>query len=198
MSLVAQSSEPESSSPVKVIQASDTVKSSAHVSQLLSIANHSGQFLMLPDNLENKVEVDNEARKAARETFVMAHVRLRDLIDEQHRWGLQQSRSEAKATELIETSVELHKSQTKSTDELRRPSLVLNARVRQFVGHGWIAWVGDGLPDTRSLHGVGPSPDLAMKAFDKMFFDIQEIPRGPEKPPEPPPPPSTPKKRKTK
>lgn len=178
MAHVASSAPEPEDKPISVVRASDNEKSMQQVGQLLNIAGHSGQFLIKPDNFENRVEIDAEATRIARQTFELAHLQLRNLIDEQKRWALTLTPAEKSAEEIIQSSTRLNDQKITNVKLYNRPSIFLRPNVRKF-NVGWIAWTGDGLPDMNCLHGIGASPALAMKAFDEAYYDLQKHEPGP-------------------
>ncbi len=167
-----QTNTPDDDREIRIARLADTQKSEAHISQLLAVANHASQFLLIGGAFDNKVEADTAATAEARKTYELAHIRLRGLIDEEHRWAIRDSHAEARATELMVASKQLLEQRTKNLAVLNRPSIFLNCRIAKFTV-GWIAWAGGEVPTLSSLHGKGASPELAQKAFDDAYYTLE-------------------------
>ncbi len=121
--------------------------------------------------------------KTARETYELAHIKLRDLIDENGRWDMVPGPAEQKTTDILAATEKLYDQKTINAKILNRPSVFLNARIARF-DVGWIAWVGDGVPNKSSLHAIGESPAVAMKNFDEVYYDVQQASKASVVPPE--------------
>ena len=177
MSHVATATQPPNNSDedgAKITFMADTQKSDAHVSQLIAIANHSMQMLVRPDSFDERVEIDADAQAQARKTYELAHLQLRNLIDEPNRWSLRQTENEKQTSGLIDATQKLYDQKTTNAKIYNRPSVFMRPRVRLF-NVGWICWTGDELPSSNCVHGIGESPALAMKAFDDAYYAIEKL-----------------------
>ena len=171
---ISQRENPEEQRTTSIVRMAETQKSDAHISQLLAIANHSMQLLVKPDALDDKVEIDPASQEQARKTYELVHIQLRNLIDEPRRWTLESTEHEKESSKLIDSTVKLYDAKIATQKSYNRPSTFLRPKVRLFTV-GWIAWTGDGPPTQTSLHGRGSTPAEALKNFDEVYYDIEEL-----------------------
>lgn len=175
MSKVATSAPgPEKDEPISIGRLADTQKSDAHVAQLLHIGEYCSKYLCCRLEVGETFEINPTLTKECVETLALVHVRLRDLIDEQRRWSLDPSVHEREASKLVDSTLELYSEKTKNAKLYNRPAIFLRPRIGRFE-RGWITWVGGDSPMHRDLHGIGDTPELAMKAFDTAFYDQQKL-----------------------
>lgn len=179
MSKVASSSPDPDKDTLTLQRQPDTHKSDAHVSQLLAIGNHSMQLLVLPTNVSEAVDANPDAVKTALETFQLAHLQLRNLIDETRRWTLDRTEGEKESSSLVQSTLDLYNEKTNNAKTHNRPSVFLRPKIMQLE-LGWVVWVGGDLPRKSDLHGIGDSPELAMKAFDSVYYTVQKIAETPQ------------------
>ncbi len=184
--------EPEGDPKVLFVRSTDVQKTGEQIQQLLNIANHSAQVLCRPDSVESKLDVDDVALKEARKTYELVNLQLRQMVDEQLRWSLVPSALETRMSAAVTKHEEMVAARIEVAKNATRPSVFLQPQVRLF-NVGWIAWLGDGMPESSSLHGVGRTPAEAMQAFDRAFFQAQSTA---DTVPVPPPAPPAPKRRK--
>lgn len=160
--------------PIAIGRLADTQKSDAHVAQLIHIAEQSSKYLWFRQEIGESLEVDKTLQDESRKTLELAHLRLRELIDESRRWSLDPSAHEREATKLIDSTLALYDQKTINAKIYNRPSIFLRPKIGRFDA-GWIAWIGGDLPTRRDLHALGDSPALAMQAFDDAYYDLQKI-----------------------
>ncbi len=179
MSKVISSSPDPDKDTLTLQRQPDTHKSDAHVSQLLAICNHSMQLLVLPTNVSDAVEANPDAVRTALTTFQLAHLQLGNLIDERRRWTLDRTEGEKESSSLVQSTLDLYNEKTNNAKTHNRPSVFLRPKIMQLE-LGWVVWVGGDMPRKSDLHGIGDSPELAMKAFDSVYYTVQKIAETPQ------------------
>lgn len=133
---------------------------------LLNISHHCLNLLISHQEVGTETKMDPDAVKAASDTYCLAQLQLRHLIDDQARWKID-TRDKVQA-EKIKTL----KAQRESIRELQRPSRIYSAKVGRFEVEGrhvWLAWIGGPVPTESDLVAEGLSPAHAMSAFDEAF-----------------------------
>jgi len=135
---------------------------SHQIGALLSIVGAAGNFLISGESLRSRDEHEETARAEALKTFELANLQLRNIVDEQERWTIQHP------DEVEEMELQMADARLGMLREMRRPSLVMSAKVRFVEALGkWVAWVGDLVDGT--LHGSGNTPAEALAAFDVVY-----------------------------
>lgn len=135
---------------------------SHQIGALLSIFGAAGNFLISGESLRSRDEHESDARDEAAKTFALANLQLRNILDEQARWMIQHP------DEMEQLEREMGDARLALLNDMRRPSLVMSAKVRYIEAYGkWIAWVGDLVDGT--LHGSGETPSAALAAFDVVY-----------------------------
>lgn len=204
MVLVATATDPDNPNPKKgaqVIRVADITRTVQQANTLLGIAAQSANLLVKSHDIGTTVEIDPVAAEAARKTYELAHVRLRDLIDDEARWGKDDDLRPA-FDKLHASQAKVHEAEALLADKQKelvaasmRPSVFLGAHVRQFAlptgEKVWVAFLGSA-PHPDSVVGEGASPKEAMDAFDRAYEAKVEQP-GPslqgqlQDPPDEPP-----------
>lgn len=164
--------EPDNDPKVLFVRSTDVQKTGEQIQQLLNIANHSAQVLCRPDSVDSRVDVDDVALEQSRKTYEAVNLQLRQLLDEQNRWALVPSALEERMNAAVSKHEEMVAARIELARNATRPSVFLQPQVRLF-NVGWIAWLGDGLPESNSLHAIGRTPAEAMQAFDRAFYQAQ-------------------------
>lgn len=157
----------------------DTHKSDAHVSQLLAISQHVAAYLWSKDEPGTAVDSDPTLLSESRKTFELVQLRLRGLIDEERRWTLDRTEGEKESSSLVQSTLDLYNEKTNNAKTHNRPSVFLRPKIMQLE-LGWVVWVGGDMPRKSDLHGIGDSPELAMKAFDSVYYTVQKIAETPQ------------------
>lgn len=177
--LVSTSAPDENRAKLQVIRVADVARTANQIGTLLNLTNSVMPFLIQHPEIGTAPAQDPEATKSARDTYLLAQHRLRDLIDDQARWGaeddmrkpfeaLQESQRAAQEaeTELAKAKTELVKSGT-------RPCVQLNAKVAQMSVDGqprWVCWFGPH-PGQTDLVAMGRSAEEAMRLFDQKYTE---------------------------
>ncbi len=175
---------PPEDRPVDVTRMADTQKSDAHVAQLLHIAENCAKNLYARTSVGEVLDISKVLTEECEKTFALAHIRIRDLIDEQRRWSLDPTANERESSKLIDSTMALYDQKTINAKIYNRPSIFLRPRLGKF-DQGWFAWIGGDAPTSRDLHGRGDSPALAMQAFDEAYYDLRNAVEA--QPPQPAP-----------
>lgn len=168
MSKVATYAPDPDDRPTAIVHTSDVQKSDSQIGQLLHILARCETVLVVPDSFEQRVAVDSIAIEEARKTYALTHTRLRDLVDETGRWGLQRTHNEREAAKIITASARLYRAKTKNATIHNRPSIFLRSKIGIFDA-GWICWVGGENPTPRDLHAIGRTPEEACLNFDRVW-----------------------------
>jgi hypothetical protein len=177
--LVSTSAPDDNRAKLQVIRVADVARTANQIGTLLNLTNSVMPFLIQNPEVGTAVAQNDEAAKSARETYLLAQTRLRDLVDDQARWGseddmrkpfeaLQASQRAAQEAEakLSKAKVDLLKSAT-------RPCVQLAAKVAQLQVDGearWVCWFGPH-PQQTDLVGVGRSAEEAMRRFDERYTE---------------------------
>lgn len=197
---------PEGSTPTKLVQFNSLERLVTQVNTLLAVVDKTHDLLQTGHDVGASVETDPQAKEECRKTHELAHLRLRDILDDQQRWGAQDPQHDRLVQRLIESNLKVHEEQRRSVAEARRPSALLRAtcRVASLMLDGqravrWVAFLG-AQPTNDGLVGIGASPDEAMRNLDARYLEKLELAQAleQESPPEPPAPPAMPKPRKKK
>jgi hypothetical protein len=154
-------------SPVQLTSLNNLERTQQQVQTLLNIASNCENVLVFETEIGSSVEVEDDVQESATETYLAAHVQLRNIIDDMSRWGDTDS-GEIQTRQLVEGNVNLLKKQQAAIDEQSKPHRRLNCQLRLFQ-NGWVAWVGAETPNSDTLHGIGTSPELALEAFDRNY-----------------------------
>lgn len=187
MPLVAQQVPPDPDDrPIAVVRASDIEKTGSQVAVLCQIFESTSNFLAVPANADQRIEVDETAKAEALKTFELCNTRMRDIIDSD-RWDLKMTPAEESSARTLEAQTKKIEAQTALLVTANAPHIQLNPQIRFFPGVGWVAWLGGGLPDMMKLHGRGNSPAQAFDAFDRNFRQIAVINAAAAATPPPPP-----------
>lgn len=163
---------------IQVIRVADVTRTAAQANILLGIAAQASQLLAKTSEIGTTVEIDPDAAKTAKDTYELAHVRLRDLIDDPQRWSafddMKQAFDTLQASQnrVLEAELELTKDRARLVRESNRPCFVLGAGVRQMsLPDGklvWVSFIGQ-FPQPDGIIGEGASPEEALAAFDAAY-----------------------------
>lgn len=165
---------PENEGP-HLYRVRDTEKSESQVKQLLEIIGGCRSQLFHSSQIGETVEKHPVVEAQAAKTFELAHLQLRNIIDDQSRWIMAPSQAERDATSLVDATMKLYDAKTHNVKVLSRPCIYLRPKICKFPDIGWCAWIGGDLPRKNDLHGTGTSPSAAMNAFDEAFTHEQLI-----------------------
>jgi hypothetical protein len=192
---------------VQVVRVADVSRTAAQANILLGVAGQSLPLLLRSHEIGTNVEVDPEAVTAARETFKMAHIRLRDLLDSEPRWSVDDDMRaafdamHAAQTRVATAEAELTEEKSRLMTESRRPCFALSANLRKFgtaAGPVWVAFLGP-MPNPDGLVGEGSSPEEALAAFDVCYHEkVKPVSSLEVRPAEPEPAKPAPRKRNKK
>lgn len=180
---MTKTSEPpdETPHPAAPIGRNWPVKTAQQLRVLIAVMRETGELICAGENFCSRDQPENDAREQAAKTYEMAAIRMRDILDDQTRWQAVDpaDRLEDKIEE-IDSAISQVRLQT--LQQMQRPSIALQARVQFLPNLGkWAAWVGD--LGTASLHGLGPTPEIAMAMFDEVYRN--GFPQQPQKKPAP-------------
>jgi hypothetical protein len=174
---------------IQVIRVADVTRTNVQANILLGIASQASQLLVKSHEIGTTLEIDPDAAKTARETFELAHVRLRDLIDETVRWTPDDDMRpafeslQASQAKVLDAEASLDNERAKLSRESQRPCFLLGARVRQFARNdgslAWVAFLGD-FPQQDGLTGEGMSAQEALEAFDAAYSTQLSAPDAPQ------------------
>ncbi len=146
-----------------------------HVDCLLGISGHLRFFINVdPETTEN--EVDGGVHCAAVATLVKVFDRLDSILDDRSRWDMTgQSKLMESITELYAQQIDLYKkqvlfteAQTKSSEQIQRPSFKLSPTLAE-MGDQYVAYWGDINTRGRAIIGMGKTPNEALADFDAAF-----------------------------
>jgi len=182
MVIVANATDPDNPNPRKggtqVVRIADVTRTVQQANILLGIAGQAANLLVRSHDVGTTVEIDPVAAKSARETYEMAHTRLRDMIDDELRWSRDDDmkpafdRLHSMQAKVGEAEALLAGKQKELVEASLRPSVALGANVRQYPlengGTLWLAFLGQ-MPHPNSLLGEGQSPAEAMHNFDLAY-----------------------------
>jgi hypothetical protein len=144
------------------------------VNTLLSIFQHTGQFLMGAAANEMEAikggQIDGGAKIAAEQTFAQVCAKLDTILADPDRWTLSTQTTMEKA--LTEAYGENAKMLHEQAEAYRRTGLP-QARYTPALFHlpagPWVAVLGDPKNLEGSVVGMGDSPQEALDAFDSQF-----------------------------
>ncbi len=171
----------ENRSSQTVVRISDPNRTRAQIQSLLTILAQCEHTLIRGGEIGSLVEVNKKAEDAAAETYALAQLQLRNIIDENPRWQLNVTDGDRYLEKLAEAQHAVINDQRENLDLLKRPHRRLNANIQFFPEmNAWIAWLGNSAPTRLCLHGVGPSPVEAFEDFDAAFLKRVEKPKAPE------------------
>jgi hypothetical protein len=169
-----------------LLHSTEDERNVSQIGMLLQIREQASQLLVRQEQIGSPWTVDEEAVKDARETFTLAGVRLRDLIDEQRRWGLDPNEIDIKTAAVLDLKIEESENRIQTQEKMRSPSAFYRTQLRRIEYPAgklvWVCWLGANEPTLNDVHGFGQTPAEACQAFDAEFH--KAIPPE-EKPPAP-------------
>lgn len=172
MNVITASPEgPNSNRKVQVVRLTDIEKTTGQVDVLLKIADHCSGIFFEPTALENRCDRPQAASDTALKTFELAHLQLRQLIDEQSRWSTEDRVDEGLVDEMLENSIALLAEQRSRLAEASRPSRRFQPRLAKLESGQWIAWYGFPEPVLAAPRGLGSTPEEAVQDFDRNFVE---------------------------
>jgi hypothetical protein len=151
-------------SPVQLTTLNNLERTQQQVQTLLSITANCESVLVFQTETGDTVEVPDEVKDSAAETYLAVQHQLRNIVLDPIRWDNSDT-GDIQTRELVEGNVSLLKKQQDLLSEQAKPHRRLNCQMKLFQ-NGWVAWVGAELPTSDTLHGIGTSPELALAAFD--------------------------------
>lgn len=170
--------EPAGKPGVAVVRVADVARTGAQVGILLNAIGASSQLLRSDAEVGTTVDIHPDAREEAAKTYALAHLRLRDLIDETTRWGAEDDSAEVfralhhAQLRAVEAEAALSKEREATRVELRRPSRLLGAQLGAFPTSEttvvWLAYLGR-YPTSNGLVGQGDTPEKALADFDLKY-----------------------------
>lgn len=146
-------------------------------------------------------DVDPEAKEAARKTLVLAFHQLDNLIEEQMRWGVADSETEAEAKQLLRTETERVAADAAIKRLWAQPFYTLRAHLYRTPLGRFVA-----MDEQNALQGWGATPKEAIESFNRAFensvapatADEEEDPKPEAKKESAPPQPAEKPARKTR
>lgn len=167
-----------------ILHSTEDERNVSQIGMLLQIREQSGQFLAHQEQIGSPWTVDAEAVDDARKTFTLAGIRLRDLLDEQKRWTLDPNAIDIKTAAVLDLKIRDASSMMKLRERVQAPSAVYKTQLRKIeLRPGklvWVCWLGGLEPTHFDCHGMGDTPQEAMKAFDDAFMVSIQQPLPPE------------------
>lgn len=109
-------------------------------------------------------DVDPEAKEAARKTLVLAFHQLDNLIEEQMRWGVADSETEAEAKQLLRTETERVAADAAIKRLWAQPFYTLRAHLYRTPLGRFVA-----MDEQHALQGWGATPKEAIDSFNRAF-----------------------------
>jgi hypothetical protein len=153
---------------VSVVRIADPKRTHQQVHTLLSIMAQCEHTLIKDAEMGTSLEVNAKAEQAAAETYALASLQLRNIIDDMDRWVLNASDGDKYLERLAEAQHSIIQDQKENLDLMRKPHRRLGAKLI-FVGAAWVCFLGEQLTE-QCLHGIGRSPAEACEAFDDAFL----------------------------
>lgn len=160
----------DDSTPLQLIRLNNTERTSVQIKTLLEVVSSCENAVIIIPETGCTVEMEDVIKQSATETYLAAQIRLRDILDDQARWGLADEKDD-QAADLVEGNLMIQDAQMAALKASQLPHRKLNCQLRLF-DVGWIAWTGGENPLTDVLHGIGRSPEEALAAFDKNYATI--------------------------
>jgi hypothetical protein len=178
-SIVPAGGSPKFPSPVNVPLREVTTQN--QVNTLLGILGMSitalGFSIRDQDDLESSVPQENrrlpgEALVAAENTFINVLERLDAIVKDERRWSSSfQDKIEADYQAAYAENIAYLEAQKKAAQELASPHQQLRPDLVRLQDGSWCCLKGDP-KSPGSIIGVGPSPELAVQAFDDAFRGV--------------------------
>ena len=172
--------------PVQLLRLNGLERLEQQVKILCGISSTCEQVLAVSEDEDSTLEIDEKVTGCAIETYVAAHMQLRNIIDDSARWGATDP-TDCSTEDLVKGNARIQEKQMEALRQSQMPHRKLNCQLKLFQT-GWIAWMGGEFPSSSLLHGIGSSPEEALNNFDINY--IQRLKQTEdhlrEKPPEPP------------
>lgn len=144
-------------------------RTAQQVGSLLAIVNHLKDFTAQSPEAGQTLDVSAEVRKQADDTTCAAMHQLRNIVDDMSRWTSVMTPLEDAHAAMIRANVKLIDAQRNSVDASNRPSVRFQAPlVRTKDGYAAV------LVETDEILGVGPTPDAALRDFDRNFVHLSD------------------------
>lgn len=124
--------------------------------------------------------VDSEAKIECQKTMWAAADRLQKILADDNRWSLDfQIKTEkhfeevaARQKEVLETQRLAAIQQLEASREITTPHFRYKPALCRMTDGNWLAFLGDIEDLANSIQGVGPTPQVAIDAFDAAFAGV--------------------------
>ena len=164
--------EPNGNGPGKSVQSVfhtlDTVeRTAAQVSILRGILDTTHDFLISSKSATEGFEVIRPAAvEEANKTAELAFLQMRNIIDQQARWGHEETDTGREAKAFLEAETKRSTVDCALKEQLMRPFYMLRAQVFRTDSGRFVA-----VNDSQTIVGFGATPEEAAQAFDQTFVD---------------------------
>lgn len=146
-------------------------RTSVQIQLLLAIAENARAYLAESKNLSDGYEIDPEAKAAASRTAVHAFAQLDNIIDDQPRWGREDTDTEKDARELLQAETERVKANAKLTQRMSQPFIFLQAQLHRTSTGKILATTAEG-----GVHAFGNTAEEAVTNFNRAFVEATHLP----------------------
>jgi hypothetical protein len=176
-----------------ILHSTEDEKNVSQIGILLEVRNESSRFLMSNPSIGTVVEMDPEAVKDARETYTLAGLQLRNLLDANERWTLVKNDIDVKTAAVLDLKIVEHNTRIAREKALQTPTAIYRPSIRKLeLSPGalkWVCWLGTNEPTHFDVHGIGDTAAEAAAAFDSAFVHalatpppVQQQPAAPAAP----------------
>lgn len=146
-------------------------RTSAQIQLLLAIAEGARAFLGENKSVTDGFEIDKESKEAARTTAIHAFAQLDNIVDDQIRWGREDTDTEKDARELLQAETERVRANAKLMQRMSQPFIFLQAQLHRTHTGKILASTPSG-----GVHAFGDTADEAVKNFNRAFEEATHLP----------------------
>lgn len=142
------------------------------VQTLLQIAGCMHMVLTQPPDTEypKRPELDGEVKSSAEATLIKACAQLDNIVDDNARWTTNtQDNLERKLTDVYDGQLKVFESQIAVNLLFQTPHHRFRPLIFPTVEGEYLVVLGDPKHLDEAIYGLGPTPELALKAFDEVF-----------------------------
>jgi len=150
-------------------------RTSAQIQLLLSIAEGARNYLGENKSVTDGFEIDKDSKEAARNTAVHAFAQLDNIIDDQARWGREDTDTEKDARELLQAETERVRANARLANRMSQPFIFLQAQLHRTHTGKILATTQAG-----GVHAFGDTAEEAVTNFNRAFVEATHLPVIPQ------------------
>ena len=156
-----------------ILHSTEDERNVSQIGMLLQIREQASNLLIQQEQIGTTWNVDKEAQDDARETFTLAGLALRNILDDVQRWTLSRNEIDVKTAAVLDLKIREHQTRIEMQEKVKTPSALFRTQFRMIeIAPGvpkWVCWLGGNEPTLTDCHGLGDTPEEAAKMFDMAY-----------------------------